>query len=315
MIRSSRRRDDQNADRWLISYADFITLLFAFFVVMYSISQVNEGKYRILSQSMLAAFDIPERSLQPVQIGDISRTKIKLKGTANELPGDNRIGDEAVGGEEQVGDNQLSEVNATTQQSEQQFKALVAILKDGFKNLEKKGLIGIDASEDWIELTLSSAFLFASGSDRLSKSANVLLSELVEIMGQSNNMIRVRGFTDNIPLDGGRYRNNWALSAARAASVVQLLQRLGIEPERLAVEGYGAYAPKVENSTVRGRAENRRVVVAISRYVRGKLTPLPILATKEEVKDEVVDDNEFELIRGEDGVLIIRGKTLPTGGN
>ncbi len=320
MIRKRRVEDPQHADRWLISYADFITLLFAFFVVMYSISQVNEGKYRILSESLVSAFDMPERSLQPIQIGDVNRREVPYQDTQNELPGSVNPGDENAG-DAQANVNELAQLNATAKQTRKEFQQLNQSLEQGLQNLIDQGIVSIKASEDWIEIELPSGLLFKSGSDRLGSSALLLLKDVTQIINKSNNLIRIRGFTDNVPVQGGRFSSNWALSASRSVAVVQLLQRLGIDPARLAVEGYGEYAPFDDNNTEQGRAGNRRVVLAISRFIRGESTPLPqtekITAENEQKNDQQNKqkqeqqkplEEQFELIRGADGRLIIRGK-------
>jgi chemotaxis protein MotB len=308
MIRRERQRDFQNPDRWLISYADFITLLFAFFVVMYSISQVNEGKYRVLSESLVAAFDIPESSLQPIQIGEINRSDVPYQNTRNNLPGSEQPGFEETEGLQQADANQLQQLNATAKQTAEQFKSLQQNLSSELENLISQGVVNIKATEDWIEIELPSGLLFSSGSDSLASTALILMQEIATIINSSNNLLRIRGFTDDIPVEGGKFSSNWALSAARAVSVVQLLQRLNVEPARLALEGYGEYAPKVENDNNQSRAQNRRVVIAISRYVRGVATPLPKAA---EVEVEKPAEETFELIRAPDGRLIIRGKNVP----
>jgi len=305
MIRRERQRDFQNPDRWLISYADFITLLFAFFVVMYSISQVNEGKYRVLSESLVSAFDIPESSLQPIQIGEINRSDVPYQDTQNNLPGSENPGYEPTEGNQQATANELQQLNATAKQSKQQFKALQQNLTSELENLISEGVVNIKATEDWIEIEMPSGLLFASGSDRLANSALILIREISAIINNSNNLLRIRGFTDNVPVEGGKFSSNWALSAARAVSVVQLLQRLNVEPARLALEGYGEYAPKIDNESSQSRAENRRVVIAISRYIRGKSTPLPKAKESPVAKPKA---ESFELIRAADGRLIIRGK-------
>ncbi len=316
MIRKKRVEDPQHADRWLISYADFITLLFAFFVVMYSISQVNEGKYRILSESLVSAFDMPERSLQPIQVGEINRTEVPYQDTQNDLPGSVNPGDENAG-DSQVDVNELAQLNSTAKQTKEEFQQLDKSLEQGLQNLIDQGVVNIKASEDWIEIELPSGLLFKSGSARLGASALVLLKEVTAIINQSTNLIRIRGFTDNVPVAGGRFSSNWALSASRSVSVVQLLQRLGIDPMRLAVEGYGEFAPFNDNATIKGRADNRRVVLAISRFIRGESTPLPAAKTPSDNNNTQKnkaglegDEEQFQLIRGADGRLIIRGKNI-----
>ncbi len=311
MRRDKRKRDFENSDRWLISYADFITLLFAFFVVMYSISQVNQGKYRVLSESLVAAFDITERSMSPVQEGNINRRSTPDVGESNSLPGNDLVGQEQDTGKIQASQNQLAQLNATARQSKTQFALLETNLKNGLKDVIDRGLVKIKANEEWIEISLPNKLLFKSGSDRLAVQAKDLIQDVMSLfLGEKNtNLIRIRGFTDDVPITVGRFRSNWALSAARAVSVARLLQDFGIDPTRMATEGYGSHAPIADNATARGRATNRRVVIAISRYIHGKETPTPFSPDNaEKTKTKTL---EFDEIRQADGSLIIRGKNLP----
>ena len=311
MRRYKRARDFENSDRWLISYADFITLLFAFFVVMYSISQVNQGKYRVLSESLVAAFNITERSMTPIQQGNINRRSTPDIGESNALPGNDLVGENQDTGKIQATQNQLAQLNATARQSKKQFALLETNLKDGLKDVIDRGLVKIKATDEWIEISLPDNLLFASGSDRLGDSAEKLLQEVMSLFlkKENTNLIRIRGFTDNIPVTVGRFRSNWALSAARAVAVARLLQDFGIDPTRMATEGYGSHAPIADNSTPRGRKANRRVVIAISRYIHGVETPTPF--STDNMENTKTDNLEFEEVRQQDGSLIIRGKDLP----
>jgi len=271
MSRKKRSEEHENHERWLVSYADFITLLFAFFVVMYSISSVNEGKYRVLSDSIVAAFRDPARSLHPIQVGDLSRTaqqpdalidrsqpvielfKVPLPVPPEPQSATQRPQRPAQAREEQ---SESAEIDLASQQLADSIEAAMAELMD-------QGLIQVRRDSRWIEVEINTSILFPSGSAQLSVEAEPVLRELATRLQSLTNIIHVEGFTDNVPISNFEFRSNWELSAARAASVVHLFTRLGIDPQRMAAVGYGEYRPVASNDTAEGRASNRRVVLVI----------------------------------------------------
>lgn len=256
MRRASRRlrrfksglgKSGENVDRWMISYADFITLLFAFFVVLYAISQVNEGKYRVLSESLTEAFDSPPRSAEPVQEGDINRIK---RDTLVELRTHSAGSDS-------------SESPAADEQMQVNLRAMADDMQKAMQGLINNDLVAMRRSDDWLEIEISSSVLFPSGEADFSVNADPLLKRVAKILAPFPNPINVEGFTDNLPINNDTYPSNWELSAARAASVVHLFAGAGIDPKRMTAIGYGEYRPIADNNTEAGRAKNRRVVLAI----------------------------------------------------
>lgn len=294
--------DEQETGRWLISYADFITLLFAFFVVMYSISQVNETKYKILSDSLIQAFEGPQRSLDPIQIGDINRSLQPVTGDDLEQPESDS---------EQESGNMDSENFASVDE----FKALENGLKKSLGDLIDQDLAEINSDANWININLRSGLLFPSGSGELNQGADPLLSEVAEHLQSNNQLILVHGHTDNIPINNERYPSNWELSSARAVAVVRKLQNLNIYAPRMSVEGHGEFQPVASNDNAEGRAKNRRVVISISRK-QAIAEPQQVaevqvetVASENSVKDA---EPEFNIIRLPGGGILIRGKELPT---
>ncbi len=241
MARRRRQEEAPNHERWLVSYADFITLLFAFFVVMYSISSINEGKYKILSDAMEGIFNQPERSIKPIPVGDE-----RVRGR----DGGNDFFDE--------------------QGESDPLNRIADSLRGEFANLLGDGQFHIRANEMWLELELSSSLLFPSADAVPHQAAFDIVEKIAKILAPYDNPIQVEGFTDNIPISTKTYPTNWELSAARAASIVRMLAMDGVAPERLAAVGYGEFQPIVSNDTVEGRARNRRVVLIISRNVEGR---------------------------------------------
>ncbi|TWI53898.1 chemotaxis protein MotB [Pseudomonas duriflava] len=244
-MRRRRQEEHENHERWLVSYADFITLLFAFFVVMYSISSLNEGKYKILSETLTGIFNEPSRSTKPIPVGDqVPRSATPAieqnnpaTGTSSDPSGENAL--------EQIADS----------------------MQAAFGDLIGSDQMTIRGTETWLEVELNSNLLFPSGDAIPSDSAFNLIAKVAKILAPYRNPVQVEGFTDNLPIHTAQYPTNWELSAARSASIVRLLIGDGVAPERLAVVGYGSYQPVASNATPEGRARNRRVVLLISRHV------------------------------------------------
>ncbi len=234
-------------ERWLVSYSDFITLLFAFFVVMYSVSQVNESKYRILSDTLVDAFHTqPAKSLKPIQVGQPTLAADPSVIDSGEVPRNEFTGDGAF------------EKSADLPQLSQRFR-------EKFADLIDEQLVKVDSNEFWLQLELKSSILFASASADPSLQAQTIFEQIAQQLKGFDNPVQVEGFTDNIPINNFRYASNWELSAARAAAVVKLLAEGGVAPQRLSAVGYGKYQPVADNGTESGRTQNRRVVLMIAR--------------------------------------------------
>jgi len=241
MTRRKRQEEPVNHDRWLVSYADFITLLFAFFVVMYSISSVNDGKYRVLSDTLVAAFNTPPKSLVPINVGKTS--------TSAQLVKDDKI---FLIDLKPIKLNQSKNLNEI--QSELN-KSLEAFIND--KSIK------VTRFEDRISVEMDSSIIYISGSSNLEINAIPILQNLARILASLPNDIDVEGHTDNIPIHNVFYPSNWELSAARSARVVNLFANSGVNPERLSAVGYGEFRPLSSNKTKVGRKQNRRVNVVI----------------------------------------------------
>ncbi|MBC7162968.1 MAG: flagellar motor protein MotD [Immundisolibacter sp.] len=261
MARKKKHEEHENHERWLVSYADFITLLFAFFVVMYAVSSVNEGKYRVLSDSMVAAFRSPTKSIMPIQVGNIVKSP---SGSAVELPpmATNRMIDKTrrgkVGGGEGAG--------AGSADGDVVQAALHRVANDlakAFEALIAQDLVTVREGQLWLEVEIRAAVLFDSGSAQVKPEALPVVDQVVDILAGIPNSVRVEGYTDNVPISTGQYRSNWDLSAARAGSMVHRLLQRGLDPLRLSLAGYGEYRPIADNATADGRSRNRRVVLVV----------------------------------------------------
>jgi chemotaxis protein MotB len=241
-MKRRRRRipvDDIHHDRWLVSYADFVTLLFAFFVVMYAISAVNENKYKQFSESLEKAF--VEKKREARELGALLASSANTTGTGT----------------------------AESRQLAYTSERLHTVL-DG---LITENLVTVKKSPYWIELRINSELLFLSGSAQLSKSSLPVLKKVAEVLRSLPNQINVEGHTDNLPIDTAKFPSNWELSSARATTVVREFVSNGIAPPRLSAIGYGEFHPIADNRTEAGRFKNRRVVLVIiaQGYERGHL--------------------------------------------
>jgi chemotaxis protein MotB len=252
-----RRRVDTeislNHERWLISYSDFVTLLFALFVVLYSISQVNENKYKDLTEAMNKVFHESKRSIKPIQVGEVARAINLENNSANDLS------------------NQTSEsyqLNTNGQGAIAPIAELPQLSNqfvDEFSSLIDDEIIQVNNNELWLEISLSNSILFPLGSVKANDSAKKVLFEIADILKPFNNPIQVEGYTDNLPVNSTKFPSNWELSSARAAAIVKILVEGGVVPARLSAVGYGEHHPITENNTPEGREKNRRVVLMIAR--------------------------------------------------
>lgn len=252
MRRRSRRLETTgNRERWLVSYADFITLLFAFFVVMYSVSSVNEGKYKVLSETLTGVFNAPQRSVTAVSPGEepaLSTQELEPVIPPPVAP--------------------APEVSTTVREQARRSEALQAMagqLAEAFEGQIEQGVISLSVSDQWLALSMRDSLLFGSGEAEPHYDAFPVMDQVAAILRGRDNAIRVEGFTDDRPIRTSRFPSNWELSSARASAVVRMLASEGVDPARMAAIGYGAYQPVARNDTDEGRRRNRRVVILISR--------------------------------------------------
>jgi len=258
MARKKKHEEHTNHEAWAIPYADLMTLLLAFFVVMYAISSLNEGKYKILSDALNSAFSglprdpnilqfqQPPSQMSPAPI--IPHTgKDVIASAAARL---RTISQSPV---------QEGDVEHVTQQ----LNAVADDLDRALSKLIRARLISVRRSDLWLEVDINSDILFATGSAVLEAEARKILGDVAKVMASRPNQIRIEGYTDNRPINTVQFPSNWELSAARSASVVHLFSGLGITPERMTMVGYGEYRPLAENTTVEGQGRNRRVILVI----------------------------------------------------
>lgn len=259
--------NSESIDRWLVSYADYVTLMFALFVVLYAIAINKEEQYKTISDTLSKVFEKPVAEQTGVK-GDSVLTDnqphsdFEQFGTSLEPPA----------GPEIVADAK-EKPTLTRPQYGNPLVSLQEQLTKSLANLIEQGVAKVESDEDWLTIQLNSGLLFASGSAVATQQSGLLLQEITKILNQSNNVVRVRGYTDNQVISNEIFDSNWELSMARATAILKELQKLGVKPERLAAEGYGEFSPFADNSTAEGRAENRKVVIAISKLAVNKVGP------------------------------------------
>jgi chemotaxis protein MotB len=224
-----KKRDDEdneNLDRWLLTYADMITLLLAFFIVMYSISRVDMAKFNKVAEALNIVLDGSDKNAQAT-MGD-------LKGFIKDHP---RKGD-------------LINLQARIDEISQQKKLGMEIKTD----LQKRGLV----------IHISEATFFDLGKAELKPQAMEILDLLAVELLKAPNHIRVEGHTDNLPISTPKYPSNWELSTARATTCLRyLIEKNNFPPERISALGYAEYRPIATNTTAEGRNKNRRVDIIV----------------------------------------------------
>jgi len=274
MARKKKHEEHMNHEAWAIPYGDLVTLLFALFTVMYAMSSVNEGKFRVLSDSMIAAFNGAPKSLRPLNIGE----KEPGKGGEKPLVGIVPTALIKIKDQRSTPDGSLSPRDPTMTEgaaSRDLPGALIRMqrqVQDAMQSLIDAKLVTVRRENMWLEIEINADILFPSGAGEFAPAAEPVLDKLAEVLKPFPNPIRVEGHTDDRPIRTTAFPSNWELSAARAASVVHQFTRQGIDPLRLEIVGFGEFHPRQPNDTSEGRNANRRVVVLVLEEVSAGAT-------------------------------------------
>lgn len=265
MARKHKHEDHLNHEAWAIPYGDLVTLLLALFVVMYAVSSVNEGKYRVLADALSEAFGGPPRSMKPIQMGKQQRGDEQSR--IQVLPPRGAEKAAAVGGEDPALRNRFVQPpraeGAAEAQAREHLQRMAAAVEQALGDLISRDLVVVKRTDFWLEIEIRTDILFSSGSAAVAETAWPVLSRLAGILSPFGNKLRIEGHTDNIPINTPTFPSNWELSAARAASVVHLFMREGVDPGRMTVAGFGEYHPVGDNRQAEGRNRNRRVVIVV----------------------------------------------------
>lgn len=252
MARKKYQEEPDNHDRWLVSYADFITLLFAFFVVMYAISSLNEGKYRVLSNALTGAFG-------KVMIQTPAQPEMSPSPTVKLEP--------------------LPIVRKNTEALRKEREHMTGVARDILAVLEplvREGKVRVTQTNRGVTIDINASVLFAPGEAKLNEDSNQALKAIASVLKNDNHAIEVEGHTDNVPIKNSTFPSNWELSAVRASTVVRLFSENGVDAGRLTAVGQGPKQPVGSNDTAEGRSRNRRVTVMILALLPDNPVDVPV---------------------------------------
>jgi chemotaxis protein MotB len=245
-----KHEEHENHERWLVSYADFITLLFAFFVVMFASSQTDKARARAVSEAVEKALKEGRSVSLPPAVAKILGGTIDDKGQGNaQMKGPG-------GAKKASKEDPPPEVLELTASME----ALTAQLEEEIK----AGNVEVSLTPRGLVVSLKQTAFFPSGTDLIDPATYPTLEKVADALKALSNPIRIEGHTDSVPIHTARFRSNWELSAARSISMMEVLSgHFGIDRGRMAIVGYADTAPIESNDTPEGRARNRRVDLVI----------------------------------------------------
>lgn len=251
MARKRKLEERENHERWLVSYADFITLLLALFVVMYAVSQFNEGKYRKMADSLVTALGAqPDHPIRELIVSEPTPSSPVRPPSEEE-------------------DRAIKKARRLAEAQRRQQEAMEVIARDvvaafqPFSSLIENGQVRVIPSTRGLAVEINARVLFAPGQAVLEQNSARVLEAVAQVLKDNDYPIQVEGHTDSIPIVTDKFPSNWELSAVRASSVVRLLIGSGVEAARLTAVGYGENRPVDSNDTEDGRTRNRRVTVMI----------------------------------------------------
>jgi chemotaxis protein MotB len=234
-----RAKAHANHERWLVSYADFMTLLFAFFVVMYAASQVDNGKIGKLAYAIQLAF----KDLGIFSAASSKTPRVTSAGPQDSLPSVKGLPDFA---------------------SMSNLAKLQKQISDTLADQIKKGEVGVKVGREGLVVSLREVGFFDSGSADVKLKSEPSLERVAKVLEAGPYNLRIEGHTDTVPIHHGRYDSNWELSTARATELIKLfITSYGFPPERLSAAGFAEFHPVASNDTVEGRALNRRVDIVV----------------------------------------------------
>jgi chemotaxis protein MotB len=255
--RKGKHEEHANHEAWAIPYGDLITLLLAFFVVMYSVSSVNTGKYRVMSEALMAAFrGEPQRDMPitlSIREGVPSSDIVTMPET-----------------EKAVGPRPIRKTDAQGMDTGMSLSGIAGNVAKALERQVMKDQVVIRQHANWVEVEIRNDLLFPSGSAVMAGEANDIVRKLGASLANLKNPIFVQGHTDNVPINTAQFPSNWELSAARAGAVVRLLGEGGADTTLMTVIGYGEQRPLQANDTPDGRAINRRVMLAVMEPAAGQ---------------------------------------------
>jgi chemotaxis protein MotB len=253
MARRKKHPAHENHERWLVSYADFMTLLFAFFVVMFASSQTDKAKAQQFSDAVK----------QALEKGGVKAVVHEILGGTVDNTGKGNAQMRGPGGAQKALQNPQDK--KTIAELLPSMESLSVQLKDEIKS----GKIQMSLTPRGLVISLRQATFFPSGEDAIDPTTYSVIEKIAETTAKLPNSVRLEGHTDAIPIHTARFRSNWELSAARSIAVMDILsERFHVPRDRLAIAGYADTAPLAPNDTLEHRAQNRRVDVVILSQLR-----------------------------------------------
>ncbi|CAM3336046.1 MULTISPECIES: OmpA/MotB family protein [Saccharibacillus] len=276
MSRRRRRRNEgpsHQQERWLITYADLLTLLLIFFIIMYAVSTIDAEKYEAVSGSLQTTFQAGSSILDggPKITGQEGQ---QTPGSAG-----NDSGAPSGGGDAQIAPDPETEPTARElafREQERQLAGFLETIESYVADNNLQDQIFVADKPQGISITLSDRFLFDVGQAQLKPGAAGILDRLSSLFGSIDAAISIEGHTDNQPIRGGRYSDNWELSGDRALSVLRyFIDNRGLNPTQFQYAGYADTRPVGDNATLAGRQQNRRVEITVLRQLRSDGTTAP----------------------------------------
>jgi chemotaxis protein MotB len=243
MARKKEHEKEPNHERWLVSYADFITLLFAVFVTLYAMSQTDKKKAEEVLASMRESFGYSTTSAG-------SKPTVIDAGSMSIVPSIHKMTQAPKKGR--------------SRGSEQDFRATKASIEAYLMKAGAQNKVSVSVTQRGLVVSLKEAGFFDSGSSTLKQGSLSLLNDVVTSLASYSNSVRIEGHTDNIPISSAAFPSNWELSTARATNVLQYLTKQeDFDPTRISAAGYGEYRPVADNGDEDGRGKNRRVDIVL----------------------------------------------------
>ena len=262
-----KHAEHENHERWLVSYADFITLLFAFFVVMFASSQTDKGKAKQVSEAV-------EKALRKVPPEQLPPAVAKVLGGTVDDKGQGNAQMHGPGGAKKAAKEDRPEV--------MELGISLKMLSTQLAEEIKQGKVEVSMTPRGIVVSLKQAAFFPSGTDAVEPATMSTMEKVAAALKSVENPVRIEGHTDSVPIHTPRFRSNWDLSAARSIAIMEVLaNRFEIPSQRLSIAGYADTAPVAGNDTPEGRARNRRVdLVILNDYAIAKTEPAQVAPVK-----------------------------------
>ncbi|ABQ28223.1 OmpA/MotB family protein [Geotalea uraniireducens] len=248
MARKKKAEKEPNLERWLVSYADFITLLFAVFVTLYAMSQTDKKKAEEVVESLRESFGYSKSS-------PVTKPKIIDSGNINIIPNMRQ---------QTLPPKQAQYGKTRSHAEEKDFKAIKAAIEAYLLKNDAQNKVSVEITRRGLVVSLKEVGFFDSGSATVQQNSYGLLAHVAESVSNYTNPIRVEGHTDNVPISSHTFPSNWELSTARATNLVQYLIRYyEFQPDKISATGFGEHRPIADNSTAEGRGKNRRVDIVL----------------------------------------------------